>query len=156
MFDITVACTAGVARTRLAKKRFDLVIVEALLPKSHGFDLSEFISQNYKNTNVIIISDKLKKLDYKKEARRHGACDFFEKPLDPVKFNSRVLKHLGISSPSEQSSISPGETTKIHVLPLLSELNLPEEEFKKSDSEEFDDIIKKIKKDTNSYNIRSR
>lgn len=151
IFEISVAGTAEVAKALLAKKRFDLVIVEALLPKSHGFDLSEYISKNNPNTNVVIISDKLKKLDYKKEAKRHGACDFFEKPLDPAKFKSRMLKHLGITSPSEPNA-SPGETTKIHVLPLLDQLDIPESEFKKTDSREFDDIIKKIK-ETDSYKI---
>lgn len=152
IFEITVAGDAEVARALLKKKKFDLVIIEALLPKSHGFDLSSFICQNYPDTRVIIISDKLTKLDYKKEALQHGACDFFEKPICREKFTPRVLKHLGLNT-GIALPLYPGETTKIDVLSYLKEMLPAQQPENKTDSQSFDDIIKNIKKETDAYKI---
>ena len=118
IFDITVAGNEEVAKVLLNKVRFDMLITETLLPKSHGFILSKFVSENYPGIKIIIISEKLKKVDYKHDAiTQYGAIDFFEKPLNTKKLKKRIFKALDISENdlTDMEDIT-GVTTNIHVL----------------------------------------
>ncbi|UCH92811.1 MAG: response regulator [Candidatus Aminicenantes bacterium] len=148
IFDITVAGNAETAKKLLAAQTFHLVITEALLPKSHGFILSKYISENYPGTKIIIISEKLKNMDYQREALEHGACEYIEKPLKPSKFRKQVSKHLDINQKEDKGYHT--ETTKINVIPLLDKQKSREE--KKSSQE--DDSKDENKKDTARYEIK--
>jgi DNA-binding NtrC family response regulator len=125
-----------------------MVITEALLPKSHGFTLSKYISDNYSGLKIIIISEKLKDVDYRKEALEHGACEFFEKPLNPIEFKDKVAKHLNITEQEQKKYHN--ETTKINITPLLNKNKSGEKEI---DSKE-EDIVEKLKKELNPYEIK--
>lgn len=153
IFDIAVAGSEAVAKALLAKQHFHLVITEALLPKSHGFNLCKYICDNYPETKVIIISDKLDKKDYKKEAMRHGAADFFEKPLEVPKFRKKVLKSLGIKEPGQKQDEDVNQTTNLHILPLLDELEAEKEIEKQSETSKFNAIIEDVKKREPDYQI---
>ena len=119
IFDITVAGNEEIAKILLNKIRFDILITETLLPKSHGFLLSKFVSENYPDTKIIIISEKLKKVDYKHDAiTKYGAIDFFEKPLNTKKLKKRIFNALDISENdlTDMEDVT-GATTNIHLLP---------------------------------------
>jgi DNA-binding NtrC family response regulator len=148
IFDITVAGDEKTAKTLLKKQEFPLVITEALLPKSHGFTLSQYISENYPAAKIIIISEKLKEVDYKNEALEHGAGEFLEKPLNPSQFREIVSKHLNINKKEHMNF--KNETTKINILPLLDKKKSEEE--KKSDKE--DNIADEIAKEGRPYEIK--
>ena len=147
-FDITIAGDEKTAKNLLKNKEFSLVITEALLPKSHGFTLSQYISENYQATKIIIISAKLKEVDYKHEALEHGACEFLEKPLNPAEFTEIVSKHLNINKKENMKYKS--ETTKINIIPLLDKTKSEEEEKPKTE----DKIIDDLKKETHPYEIK--
>ena len=132
----------------MKNKEFSLVITEALLPKSHGFTLSQYISENYQATKIIIISAKLKEVDYKHEALEHGACEFLEKPLNPAEFTEIVSKHLNITK--EEQMKFKNETTKINILPLLDKKKSGEEE--KPDKK--DNIADEIAQEGRPYEIK--
>lgn len=70
----------------------DLVILEAMLPKLHGFDLTEKIVQDSRGTvPVIIVTGVYKGHQHRNEALRTlGATDYFEKPYDKTKLLERV------------------------------------------------------------------
>jgi len=72
----------------------DLVILEAMLPKLHGFDLTEKIVQDSRGTvPVIIVTGVYKGHQYRNEALRTlGATDYFEKPYDKEKLVERARK----------------------------------------------------------------
>jgi DNA-binding response OmpR family regulator len=72
----------------------DLVILEAMLPKLHGFDLTHRIFKETKGkVPVIIITSVYKGLQYRGEAIRNlGATEYFEKPYDKEKLLEFVLK----------------------------------------------------------------
>lgn len=63
----------------------DLVILEAILPKLHGFDLTKRIVQESKGTvPVVIITGLYKGPQYKHEAITNlGASEYLEKPVNP-------------------------------------------------------------------------
>jgi DNA-binding response OmpR family regulator len=60
----------------------DLVLLEAMLPRLHGFDLAQKIYQDTKGrVPVIIVTAVYKGHQYRNEAlRTFGASDYFEKP----------------------------------------------------------------------------
>jgi DNA-binding response OmpR family regulator len=73
----------------------DLVILEAILPKMHGFDLTKKISQESNGqVPVIIVTGLYRGPQYRHEAINScGATEFFEKPVDTERFVS-VVKQL--------------------------------------------------------------
>ncbi|UCC38837.1 MAG: response regulator [Candidatus Aminicenantes bacterium] len=70
----------------------DLVILEGMLPRLHGFDLTQKIYQETKGkTPVIIVTGVYKGPQYRNEAIRNlGASDYFEKPFDKSKLVKSV------------------------------------------------------------------
>ncbi len=74
----------------------DLVILEAMLPKLHGFDLAHKIHEDTKGrVPVIIVTGLYRGPQYRNEAiRSFGAADYFEKPFDKEKLIGSVLELL--------------------------------------------------------------
>jgi DNA-binding response OmpR family regulator len=66
----------------------DLVILEAILPKIHGFDLTKKITkESGGQVPVVIVTGLYKGPQYRHEAiSTFGASDYFEKPVDPDRF----------------------------------------------------------------------
>jgi DNA-binding response OmpR family regulator len=75
----------------------DLVLLEAMLPKLHGFDLAQKIYQDTRGrVPVIIVTAVYKGQQYRNEAlRTFGVSDYFEKPYDQDKLVNRVLSLIG-------------------------------------------------------------
>ena len=66
----------------------DLVVLEAILPKLHGFDLTKRIVQESQGSvPVIIVTGLYRGPQYRHEAlTSFGAAEYFEKPLDEPRF----------------------------------------------------------------------
>lgn len=83
----------------------DLVILEAMLPKLHGFDLTKKIFQESKGTVPVIIITRV----YKGPQIRHealtnfGASEFFESPVNPEALLETVNKLLSSEDDIEDS-----------------------------------------------------
>ena len=75
----------------------DLVLLEAMLPRMHGFDLAQKIYQDTKGrVPVIIITAVYKGHQYRNEAiRTFGVSDYYEKPYDQGKLVNSVLSLIG-------------------------------------------------------------
>jgi DNA-binding response OmpR family regulator len=73
---------AGYDKFRAEKP--DLVVLEAMLPKMHGFDLTKRISQESQGlVPVVMITGLYKGPQFRHEALSAlGASEFFEKPVD--------------------------------------------------------------------------
>lgn len=78
------------------KENPDIIILEAILPKIHGFDLTKKIYQESGGrTPVIIVTGLYKGPQYRHEALTSlGASDYFEKPVDPDRLLSAVVNLL--------------------------------------------------------------
>lgn len=135
------------AKKLLEKKRFDLVITAAMLPKFHGFYLSQHIKEQYPGSSVIIISGVFKGYDYRQQGMtQYLADDYFEKPLDLAKLKKRANELLQI--PDEAPQFDPSVTqipkAKTNKIPTLK--SLEQESSKLSSDDIFGDILKKIEK----------
>lgn len=147
IFDITVVEEGQLAKEILQKQGFDLVITAAMLPKFHGFNLSQYIKENFPQTSVVIISSIYKEIEYKHQAiTQYKADDFIEKPLKAEAFKKRIFEILGIRD-SDLSETAGPTTTQMPVIdtakiPTIKKLE--EEESKFTSDDLFGDIIQKI------------
>jgi len=75
----------------------DLLIIDPMLPKLSGFEVSKQVSEKYPDLPIIIITSVYKGIKYKNEAlTKYGAKDFFEVPFDEVQLLTRVKELLGV------------------------------------------------------------
>jgi DNA-binding response OmpR family regulator len=95
-FQIIKASDGLAAYEKFKLEKPDLVILEAILPKLHGFDPTKRISQESKGTvPVIIVTGLYRGSQYRHEAlTTFGASDYFEKPIDQESFLSSILSFL--------------------------------------------------------------
>jgi DNA-binding response OmpR family regulator len=93
---IIKATDGQMAYEKYLAEKPDLVILEAILPKIHGFDLTKKISQESGGrVPVVIVTGLYRGPQYRHEAlSSFGAADYFEKPVDPDKFLSTVVQLL--------------------------------------------------------------
>ena len=147
IFDITTAPEGDSAKNALEKKRFDMVITAAMLPKFHGFNLSKYISDKFPDTKVVIISGIYKAIEYRHQATgQYEADDFFEKPLQKEKFKARVLELLEVNASNLTDAVGPATSPMPVVdtaqIPAIKRTHGRKSQFSSDDL--FGDIIKKI------------
>jgi DNA-binding response OmpR family regulator len=95
-FQVITAADGQAGYDTFLAERPDLVVLEAMLPKLHGFDLTQKISRETAGrVPVILITGLYKGPQYRQEATNGlGAAEFFEKPLDTVAFLTAVKRLL--------------------------------------------------------------
>jgi DNA-binding response OmpR family regulator len=101
---IVKARDGATAYEKFQSEKPDLVILEAMLPKLHGFDLTQKIVKESKGSvPVIIVTGVYKGHQYRNEAMRNfGASGYFEKPLDTKKLLNDVLSRIQDESDMEE------------------------------------------------------
>jgi len=74
----------------------DLAVVEAMLPRLHGFDLTQKISRESQGrVPVILVTALYKGPQFRQEATSSlGATEFFEKPIDIEAFLAAIKRLL--------------------------------------------------------------
>ena len=98
-YRVTTAETAADARVKLAGLRFDLLILDVMMPGETGFDLARHLRSS---SNVPIIM-----LTARDEARSRieglslGADDYVGKPFEPRELSLRVASILRRSRPAD-------------------------------------------------------
>lgn len=130
--EVITASDGATAYDKFKSDKPDLVILEAMLPKLHGFDLTLKISQETKGqVPVIIVTGVYKGPQYKNEAMRSfGASDYFEKPFDEERLVNAVLNLLSEEIDVEEELPSPDSVLKI--LSQMVEEDSPSTKKKKS------------------------
>jgi DNA-binding response OmpR family regulator len=94
--EIITAADGQEAYEKFKSEGPNLIVLEAMLPKLHGFDLTQKISKETRGSvPVIIVTGLYKGAQYKNEAiRSFGAAEYFEKPFDKEKLAKTVLSLL--------------------------------------------------------------
>lgn len=95
-FRIVTAADGKAGYDAFAAEKPDLVVIEAMLPKLHGFDLTQKISRETQGrVPVVLITGLYKGPKYRQEAMSGmGAAEFFEKPIDADAFIAAVKRLL--------------------------------------------------------------
>jgi DNA-binding response OmpR family regulator len=95
-FKVVTAADGRAGYAAFQTEKPDLVVLEAMLPKIHGFDLTRTISQETKGrVPVVLVTGVYKGPKYRQEATTGlGAAEYFEKPLDTEAFIAAVKRLL--------------------------------------------------------------
>jgi DNA-binding response OmpR family regulator len=93
-FEVLTAADGQAAYNLYKEEAPDILIIEAMLPKLHGFDLTARVYEETKGAiPVIIVTNLYKGVQYRNEAlRSFGAAGYFEKPLDNEQLIQAVKK----------------------------------------------------------------
>lgn len=118
--EVSCASTASQAKEYMQKKKFDLVILDIILPDSDGFRLcTEFSSLKKEgNPSVIFLSSKSDLTD-KLMGFNLGALDYIVKPFEPLELRARVFAKLkSIETEKQKNQILNVGKIKL-ILPFL-------------------------------------
>jgi len=113
--EVVTASDGQAAYEVFKKEKPDLIILEAMLPKLHGFDLTQKI---YKETRgsvpVVIVTALYKGPQYKNEAlKTFGASGYFEKPFSDEKLLNTVVNLLHDEIEIKEELPSPQEVSSM-------------------------------------------
>ena len=115
-FEIITAVDGQAGLERFEADKPDLVVLEAMLPRLHGFELCARITENQTHAApVIVITGVYRDALYKTEAlRTFGATAYFEKPVDMTRLLEAIHKALSTTAPGAQApepkkAPAPGE-----------------------------------------------
>ncbi len=94
---VTTASNGEEAVSNLSNQRFDLVVLDVVLPDRSGFDLCRYIREesNLPEVPVIICSTKGTDMD-KFWGMKQGASAYLEKPVDQEEFTETLAQLLGV------------------------------------------------------------
>ena len=96
-YDISSAADGSTGLALAREIRPDLVVLDLLMPKMHGFEVCRHIREdaNLKATKVLISSSKSYLHDVKTSVEETGADDYIVKPFEVLEFKKRVAALLG-------------------------------------------------------------
>jgi len=116
-FQVIRATDGQSAYDKFKEEKPDIVVLEAMLPKVHGFDLTKRISEEtHGRVPVIIVTGLYRGPQYRMEAlSTFGAADYLEKPVDKEKLLRAVMNLL-----SEEEEIEEDLPSADQVIDALS------------------------------------
>jgi two-component system, OmpR family, alkaline phosphatase synthesis response regulator PhoP len=74
---------------RALRERFDLILLDVMLPGKNGFEVCQELRQNACDTAILMLTAKTQVAD-KVEGLKLGADDYLAKPFDPSELLARV------------------------------------------------------------------
>lgn len=89
----TICKNAEDALSNMANERFELVILDLMMPGMDGFEFLNHKHQLNDSTPVIVVSAKADKASIER-TKELGASDFLIKPFKSETFKSLITKHL--------------------------------------------------------------
>ncbi len=98
-FRVSLAGSAESARRKFVSMKFDLLIVDIMMPGESGLDLIAFL-QSHETAPVLIVS-ALSQVDDRIKGLSVGADDYLPKPFDPRELLLRVRNLLRRIAPDE-------------------------------------------------------
>ena len=101
-FLVSVASNAIDAENLIKSLKFDLIVVDKMMPKKNGVDFIKTIRQNDDNTPVIMLT-AMSDIDSKIEGLSIGADDYISKPFDAKELLLRIINILKRTSAKQTS-----------------------------------------------------
>lgn len=108
-YEVVTAADGQAGWDKYNKESPDLVLMEAMLPKVHGFELCQRItSERNSQATVFIMTGVYKDRVYRTEAlRTYGASEYFEKPLKMAELLTSIEAVLGKPQPMPEPEQEP-------------------------------------------------
>ena len=105
-FEVLTARDGASAMASFMENEPDLVLLEAMMPKVHGFEVCSDLKKTRlgRQTPVVVMSSVYKGRKYRDEAiHTHGADEFVELPMDDTKLIAVLNKLLEKSGKTESN-----------------------------------------------------
>lgn len=109
------------ALTKLINGKFDLCILDVMMPEMDGFQLAEKINQKKLNIPFLFLTARSLKIDLLKGFSL-GAVDYIRKPIDEEELVIRLNRLLGILKPKKVKIQEGYSIGKYSYYPLTYEL----------------------------------
>lgn len=119
---IDTACTAEDALALCKAKRYDLILLDVMLPNRSGFDICPLIRETT-HAPVFFITARSTDLD-KLSGFAVGADDYITKPFNPLEVVARIKAHLRRNTINTASSHTTYQYGNIHVNTLSGEVKV--------------------------------
>lgn len=103
-FEVTTASDGPSTRMRLSEQRYDLVVLDLMLPGEDGFSLCRHISQDY-GTPIIMLTARAELTD-RIAGLNLGADDYLTKPFSVDELLARirtVLRRVSATKPQQRA-----------------------------------------------------
>ena len=106
-FEVSEARDGSSALAALLEYEPDLVLMEAMLPKVHGFEVCEDIKKTGRGrqTPVVLMTNVYKGRKYRNEAlHTHGADNYIELPMEDSQFLTIIRLSLSNANESHRET----------------------------------------------------
>jgi len=113
-FEVVKAYDGLDALEKFAEEQVDLVLLSAMLPKLHGFEVCKAIKQSDvgKKIPVLITTSVYKSYKYKRQAMKdYFADDYILKPFNYEELLIKIREHLGLAESEDSSGMSESPRT---------------------------------------------
>ncbi len=96
-FEVTAVTNGNSALLALSSKKFDMVLLDIMMPQMDGFETCKLIKENefLKDIPIIFITALTDSLSIAR-AFKVGGVDFISKPFNPTELLARVNTHLSL------------------------------------------------------------
>ncbi len=111
-FDVVKAFDGLDALEKFSEEQPHLVLLSAMLPKLHGFEVCKAIkhSDTGRQIPVLITTSVYKSYKYKRQAMKdYLADDYILKPFNYEELLSKIREHLGLGDLTDSSMTDTGE-----------------------------------------------
>ncbi len=121
-YETSVAYDGEEAVSLFSKQKFDLVLLDLMLPKKNGLEVLSFI-RNASDTPVIIVTARKDTFD-KVLLLKSGADDYVTKPFDTMELLARISRNIERSKQNQNITVKElsihydGFTAQINDKPL--------------------------------------
>lgn len=131
-YNVTLAGNGIEALDQLDKKHIDLMILDIMMPKMDGFELTETLRQSGCSMPILMVSAKQSPVD-KRKGFIIGTDDYMTKPVDEEEMVLRVGALLRRSKIVNERKLTIGSTTLYYdsfsVVSADDTQELPQKEF---------------------------
>ncbi|MDO9208764.1 MAG: response regulator transcription factor [Sulfuricurvum sp.] len=109
-YHVDVAKTLAEGKESIDQKKYDLILLDWMLPDGSGIDLLARLRREKITTPILLFSSK-KEVEEKVEALDNGADDYLEKPFSNIELLARIRALLRRESVQKQTQIQLGRLT---------------------------------------------
>lgn len=90
--EVTTAENGEIAYTIALAEKFDVILLDEMMPKMNGLKVCQELRKQKINTPIIFLSARSQMTD--KETFESVGTGFIPKPFDPMKLNDKILEIL--------------------------------------------------------------
>ncbi len=100
-YEVSTACDGAEGLETVRKVRPDLLVLDLLMPRMHGFEVCQRLRADpeLKSTKVLISSSKSYQHDVRTAVEETGADGYIVKPFEVAEFNRRVDEMIAMPVP---------------------------------------------------------